>query len=434
MTYSLSDNIQKGTLYLLKHDMEFFSQIVALIKPEYFDYPSYQRIFACIRDYYQQYKTLPNDAALIDFINFTKASDVKDDNDYEEDILAINNIDKSIFDHKEFVMDLIEDFARKSAMKDAIKKSAALLQQDKIDEIEVLVRDALLVNRTVDIGQDYFDDVRNRVSRMYHKKDQIKFRTVFDTANNYLEGGLNAKELAIVVAPPGVGKSLYLVNQGAKTLLEGKNVLYISCEMSEDKIGNRFDSVLTLLKQPKLKEPAVQLALHERLSKVASATTGRLIIKEFPTGTANVNQIRALLVQLSLHKNFKPDLIIVDYLELLRPNRIIDAEYMAQQRIAEELRGLAVEQKALVWTASQTNRQARKVHTITDAELGDSYGKIRPADWVISLNQDAEEYDKGQMRAYVMKARDSKQSYTIPVSIDYTTLRMTQPNEETEAS
>lgn len=430
MTYQLSDNIQRGTLYLLKHDMDFFSQIVALIKPEYFDFPSYQRIFSSIRDYYQQYKMLPSDAALVDFIKFTTPEGVKDSNDYEEDLMSINGIDKSIFDHKEFVMDLVEDFARKSAMKDAIKKSAVLLQQDKIGEIEILVKEALLINRNVEIGQDYFEDVRDRVHRMFSKKVENKFKTVFDSANNHLEGGLNAKELAIVVAPPGTGKSLYLVNQGAKTLLEGKNVLYISCEMSEDKIGARFDSVLTLLKNSKLKEPAVQLKLHERLGIIKEKTPGRLIIKEFPTGTANVNQIRALLVQLSLHKNFKPDLIIVDYLELLRPNRIIDAEYMAQQRIAEELRGLAVEQKALVWTASQTNRQARKVRTITDAELGDSYGKIRPADWVISLNQDEEEYDKGQMRVYIIKARDSKQHYHIPIQVDYQTLRMTQASDE----
>lgn len=125
--------------------------------------------------------------------------------------------------------------------------------------------------------------------------------------------------------------------------------------MSEDKIGNRFDSVITMLKNSNLKEPATQLKLHDRLSKIKDKV-GRLIIKEFPTGTANVNTIRALLVQLRMHKQFVPDLIIVDYLELLRPNRIIDSEYMAQQRIAEELRGLATEAKCLVWTASQTNR------------------------------------------------------------------------------
>jgi len=135
-------------------------------------------------------------------------------------------------------------------------------------------------------------------------------------------------------------------------------------------------------------------------------------------------------VQLRLHKDFVPDLIIVDYLELLRPNRMIDSEYQAQQRIAEELRGLGVENNCLIWTASQTNRQARKVNIITDAELGDSYGKIRPADWVISLNQNQEEYDEGAMRVFVIKARDSKQHYLINIGVDYTTLQMREPSHE----
>lgn len=424
MTYQLSDNVQRGTLYLLKYDLEFFSQIVSIIKPEFFDFPAYQRIFEGVRDFYEKYKNLPSDPALVDFIRFTTPDNVKDDNNYTEDLLTINSIDKDVFNNKEFIMDVVEEFAKKSAMKDAIKKSIVLLKEDKIGDIEKLVRDALLVNRTVEVGQEYFKEVGERVHRMFQNKNVNRFKTVFDSMNQNLEGGLCAKELAIVVAPPGVGKSLYLVNQGARSLLEGRNVLYISCEMSEDKIGNRFDSVLTMLKNSKLKEPATQLKLHDRLNTIQSKTQGRLIIKEFPTGTANVNTIRSLIIQLNLHKNFKPDLIIVDYLELLRPNRIIEAEYMAQQRIAEELRGLATEYKCLVWTASQTNRQGRKVNLITDAELGDSYGKIRPADWAISLNQTQEEYDKGQMRVYVMKARDSKQHYAIPISIDYTTLRM----------
>ena len=430
MPYQLSDNVQKGTLYLLKHDLEFFSQIVPIIKPDYFDYPAYQRLFIGVRDYYEKYGNLPSDPALVDFIKFTTPNNVKDDNDYEEDILSINQIDKEIFDHKEFIMDIVEDFAKKGAMTEAIKKSVVLLEQQNFGEIESQIKRALLVGRNVEVGQDYFTEVKDRVHRMFSKKSEVKYRTVFPTINKNLEGGLNKGELAMVAAPSGRGKSLYLVNQGAKSILEGKNVLYISLEMSEDKIGNRFDSILTCLKNATLKEPAVQLKLHERLDKIKEKTQGRLIIKEFPTGTANVNTIRALLVQLKLHKSFEPDLIIVDYLELLRPNRIIDSEYMAQQRIAEELRGLAMESRCLLWTATQCNRSAKSREFITDAELGDSYGKIRPADFAISLNQTQEEYDSGKMRIFIMKARDSKQNYAVGIDVDYSTLRMEEPTIE----
>lgn len=430
MAYHLSENTQKGCLYLLKNDTEFFSQILSIVKPEYFDFPAYQRIFSAIRDYYDKYSKLPTNEALVEFIRFTTPQKEKDDNDYEEDLISIDQIDKSIFDNRDLIMDIVEDFAKKRAMREAIKKSVLLLEEDRISDIENIVRDALLVNRNVNTGQNYFEDVRSRLSRFYEKKSDTRFPTIFETHNKYLEGGLCEKELAIVIAPPGVGKSLYLVNQASRAIYDGKNVLYISLEMSEDKIANRFDSVLTRLKNSKLKEPAVQLKLVERLSLVKEKSKGQLMIKEFPTGQANVNNIRALLTQLRIYNNFIPDMIVVDYLELLRPNRSIEAEYMAQQRIAEELRGLAVENKCLVWTASQTNRQARKVEIITDAELGDSYGKIRPADWVISLNQKQEEYDKGQMRIYVVKARDSKQHYLINALVDYSTLKLEEPSHE----
>lgn len=430
MTYQLSENTQRGCLYLIKHDLDFFSQIVPLIKPEYFDFPSYQRIFTSTVDYYTKYKKLPSDEALVEFVKFTSPENTKDTNDYEDDLAAINSMDQGILNDKEMIMDIIEDFAKKRALREAIKKSVLLLEQGKINDIEPLIKDAILVNRNINVGQDYFDDVRNRLNRFYVDKGKERFPTIFSSHNKNLEGGLCRKEIAMVIAPPGVGKSLYLVNQGAKAIFSGKNVLYISCEMSEDKIANRFDSVITRLKNSKLKEPSTQIKLCERLDLVKEKAQGKLIIKEFPTGQANVNQIRALLTQLKLYKSFSPDILIVDYLELLRPNRTIDAEYMAQQRIAEELRGLAVENNFLVWTASQTNRNARKVPIITDAELGDSYGKIRPADWVISLNQKPEEYDKGQMRVWVMKARDSKQHYQISVNVDYSTLKM----EEATAS
>ena len=431
MPYHISDNTKRGCLYLLKKDIEFFSEIVPLLKPEYFDFPAYKNVFLGVRDYYDKYQKLPSDSILPDYINcnVSGASDLGVD--YENTLAEINTIDKSCLGDREFLLDTVEVFARNKSMEQAVRKAIVILNEEgDISEVEELVKDALLVNRNVDVGPEYFDDVHARLCRSYEESKQTKVGTVFRTHDKNLEGGLAPKELAMVVAPPGVGKSLYLVNQGAHAIYEGKNVLYVSLEMSQDKIAGRFDSVLTEIRNSDLKKPQAQIKLKGRLQEVKQKTNGRLIIKEFPTGASNVNQLRSLLVQLKLHRNFVPDLIIVDYLELLRPNRIIDSEYQAQQRIAEELRGLGVEQDCLVWTASQTNRQARRVNIITDAELGDSYGKIRPADWVISLNQNQEEYDEGSMRVFVIKARDSKQHYLINVAIDYSTLQMKEPSYE----
>jgi replicative DNA helicase len=431
MPYHISDNTKRGCLYLLKKDIEFFSEIVPLLKPDYFDFPAYKNVFLGVRNYYDKYRKLPSDSVLPDFINASVSGAADTGIDYENAIAEINTIDKSCLGDREFLLDTVEEFARQRAMDQAVRRAMVILNEEgEIAEVEELVKNALLVNRNVDVGQDYFEEVNARLYRSYQDNKERKISTVFATHDRNLEGGLAAKELAMVVAPPGVGKSLYLVNQGANAIYDGKNVLYVSLEMSQDKIAGRFDSVLTEIRNADLKKPQAQLKLKDRLNEVKVKTNGRLIIKEFPTGASNVNQLRALLVQLRLHKDFVPDLIIVDYLELLRPNRMIDSEYQAQQRIAEELRGLGVENNCLIWTASQTNRQARKVNIITDAELGDSYGKIRPADWVISLNQNQEEYDEGAMRVFVIKARDSKQHYLINIGVDYTTLQMREPSHE----
>jgi replicative DNA helicase len=431
MPYHISDNTKRGCLYLLKKDIEFFSEIVPLLKSDYFDFPAYKNVFLGVRNYYDKYRKLPSDSVLPDFINASVSGAADTGIDYENAIAEINTIDKSCLGDREFLLDTVEEFARQRAMDQAVRRAMVILNEEgEIAEVEELVKNALLVNRNVDVGQDYFEEVNARLYRSYQDNKERKISTVFATHDRNLEGGLAAKELAMVVAPPGVGKSLYLVNQGANAIYDGKNVLYVSLEMSQDKIAGRFDSVLTEIRNADLKKPQAQLKLKDRLNEVKVKTNGRLIIKEFPTGASNVNQLRALLVQLRLHKDFVPDLIIVDYLELLRPNRMIDSEYQAQQRIAEELRGLGVENNCLIWTASQTNRQARKVNIITDAELGDSYGKIRPADWVISLNQNQEEYDEGAMRVFVIKARDSKQHYLINIGVDYTTLQMREPSHE----
>lgn len=299
-----------------------------------------------------------------------------------------------------------------------------------MDEVEALVKKALLINRDVDTGQDYFEDLSDRWDRIFNKKHEEKYKTFLPSINKSLEGGLGAKELAMVVAPPGVGKSLFLVNQGVHSMMEGKKVLYLSLEMSEDKIAQRFDSVMTLTPQFKLKDPANQLTVKERLEMFREQFPGsELVIKEFPTGQASINTIRNLLVQLKNYEEFEPDLLIVDYLELLRPAREVQQEYQAQQKIAEELRGVAMEHNFLIWTATQTNRQGRMVKIITDAELGDSYGKIRTCDFAMSLNQSEEEFDAGRMRAFVIKSRNGRPRFTVPMEVDYGILRMSEGEE-----
>ena len=424
--YEFSDNIQRGILYLLKSDKDFYLQIVNLVEPHYFEFPVHGRIFSVVRDHYEKYKSLPTDDFIEQEIRDTK-SQKESLHDYTDEITYINRLDTSALEGSEYYLDLIETFAKREAMKNAIKQSLILIKEDRMDETESLVRNALTVSRSVDIGQQYFSDIKDRWDRTHNAEDRDKYKTLLPTLNHSLEGGLGEKELAMVIAPPGVGKSLWLVNQAVQSMMEGRKVLYVSLEMSEDKIAQRFDSVTTLIPQAQLKSTSAQLKVQERLSIFrTNFPDGQLMIKEFPCGTATVNTLRALLVQLRNYEEFVPDVIIVDYLELLRPTREGQHEYQAQQRIAEELRGLAMETKVLVWTATQTNRLGRAVKIITDSELGDSYGKIRTCDFAISLNQNEEEFDNGTMRAYVVKSRNGRPRFTVPMKIDYNVLRMSE--------
>jgi replicative DNA helicase len=429
MAYDFSENIQRGILYLLKSNKDFYLQIVNLVQPEHFEFPSHAKIFERVRSYYEKYGKLPTDDFIVQDIKPTLTAR-ESASDYEDELSYINNVDTSTVGNTDYMLDLVENFAKKEAMKAAIADSISLIKENRMDEVEALVKKALLINRDVDTGQDYFRDVMGRWDRIFNKKQEEKYKTFLPGINKSLEGGLGSKELAMVVAPPGVGKSLFLVNQGVHSMIEGRKVLYISLEMSEDKIAQRFDSVMTLMPQFKLKDPANQLTVKERLEMFKKEFPGsELVIKEFPTGQASINTIRNLLVQLKNYDEFEPDLLIVDYLELLRPTREIQQEYQAQQKIAEELRGVAMEYGLLTWTATQTNRQGRMVKIITDAELGDSYGKIRTCDFAMSLNQSEEEFDEGKMRAYVIKSRNGRPRFTVPMEVDYGTLRMSEGDE-----
>tara|TARA_R110002020_G_scaffold281534_5_gene497245 strand:- start:18147 stop:19451 length:1305 start_codon:yes stop_codon:yes gene_type:complete len=427
--YEFGENIQRGILYLLKSNKDFYLQIVNLVQPEYFEFPAHSKIFSTVRGYYEKYKKLPNDDFIEQELRANK-SERESLHDYTDELHYINKLDTSAIDGEDYYMDLIEVFAKREAMKDAIKQSLLLIKEDRMEETENLVRKALTVSRSVDVGQKYFTDLGERWDRTHNADEVDKYKTLLPSLNRSLEGGLGEKELAMVIAPPGVGKSLWLVNQAVQSMMEGRKVLYVSLEMAEDKIAQRFDSVVSLIPQGQLKDPAAQLKVQERLSIFQSKFEGsKLVIKEFPTGTATVNSLRALLVQLRNYDDFVPDIIVVDYLELLRPVRENQHEYQAQQRIAEELRGLAMETKVLLWTATQTNRQGRAVKVITDAELGDSYGKIRTCDFAVSLNQTEQEFDEGRMRAYVVKSRNGRPRFTVPMDIDYHVLRMSEGEE-----
>ena len=425
MAYAFQESIQRGIVYLAKSDDNFLVQAMPMVKESYFEFPSHQKFWSVIREYYGSYHKLPSDEQILEQIRELK-SDNELMSDFKEELLEINSVDEKSLENEEFYLDKVEEFAKEECLKDAIMSSIDLLKQKKFGKIEEQIRDALSVSRDVDLGIDYFNDVETRYERLNTTSLDTQFRTPFETINQELEGGLAPKELAMVVAPPGVGKSLFLANQAARSVMDGKDVLYISLEMSEDRVAQRMDSIFTRIKQAELKKGHKMLKTRLEQMQKAAPNMGQLKIKEYPTKRLTVTGLRAYLNQLRNYEDFTPQIIIIDYLELMTNIDNTMSEYMAQERIAQELRGIAVEHKCLVWTATQTNSKGKEVDIITDAELADSYGKIRVCDLAFSINQKEQEFDEGKARLFVMKSRNGRARYIVPLRIDYTRLVISQ--------
>ena len=424
MAYAFQESIQRGIIYLAKSNDNFLVQAIPMVKESYFEFPSHQKFWRVIKDYYGDYQELPSDEQILEQIRELK-SENELVSDFKEELQEINSVDEKSLQNEDFYLDKVEEFAKEQCLKDAIIKSVELLKQKKFGAIEEGIREALTVSRDVDLGIDYFGDVSERYTRLQTAQFDTQFRTPFETINQELEGGLAPKELAMIVAPPGVGKSLFLANQAARSVMDGKNVLYISLEMSEDRVAQRMDSIFTRIKQAELKDRVDNLQV--RLDKMKSTgSMGRLVVKEFPTKRLTIVGLRAYLNQLNNYEKFTPDVLIIDYLELMSSGDVTLAEYSAQERLAQELRGVSVEYKCVVWTATQTNRKGKEVNIITDAELADSYGKIRVCDLAFSINQNEQEFDEGKARLFVMKSRNGRARYIVPLRVDYTRLIISQ--------
>lgn len=424
MAYQFQDSIQRGIIYLSKTDESFLLQVMPMVRDEYFEFPSHQKMFAVIIQFFLNYKKLPTDDQLLEETKKVMASNELF-GDYRDELEAINNLDEKSIDNQEYYLDLVEEFAKEQAVKDAILKSVDHLKKKNFGAIEDEVRSAFSVNRNVDLGTNYFSGIKERWERLNSQQLVPKFRTPFETLNEALDGGMAHKEMAMVVAPPGVGKSLFLANQAARSVLDGHNVLYVSLEMAEDRVAQRLDSIFTRIQQSELSNRVEDI--EERLEIISKQweDRGKLMVKEFPTKRLSVTGLRAFLNQLKNYEDFTPDVLIVDYLELMKTDRDM-AEYQGQERLAQELRGVASEYGCLVWTATQTNREGKKVNIITDAELADSYGKIRVCDLVFSINQTEQEFDKGAARLYLMKSRNGRARFIVPIGIDYSRLVVSQ--------
>ena len=398
--------IEKTILSNLIFNEDYMRKVFPFLKEEYFTEHNTKTIFKHISEFINKYNALPNKDALE--IAFHNDKSIPEDN-FVEVMNFVNEFEKEEV-NLEWALNETEKYCKDRAVYNAIVTSISVLDgRDKVhskDGIPSLLQEALGVCFDTSIGHDYIDDALSRYDFYNRVEDRIPFDLHY--FNEITKNGLPRKTLNIALAGTGVGKSLFMCHVAAGCLKQNKNVLYITLEMAEERIAERIDANLMDIAIDQLKD-IPRVMFENRVKKITDKTQGKLIIKEYPTASAHVGHFKALLNELSLKRNFKPDIIFIDYLNIcssarFKPSSNINS-YTMVKSIAEELRGLAVEYNLPIVSATQTTRGG---YGNTDVELTDtseSFGLPATADFMFALISTEDLEKMGQLMVKQLKNR-----------------------------
>lgn len=406
--------IEQTILRNLMQNEEFSRKVLPFVKSEYFSDRTEKLIHQEINDYILKYNSLPTYEALVISVKDKTGLQEEEVKKYVEYLDEIRpEIEKPKID---WLIDITEKFCQEKAVYNAVLESIHILDgksktHDK-GAIPSLLSDALAVGFDTNVGHDYLQDSDSRYDFYHRKEERIPFD--LDFFNKITKGGLPVKTLNIALAGTGVGKSLFMCHVAAGAMVQGKNVLYITMEMAEEKIAERIDANLLNVTIDDLMNLPKDI-YDKKIKKVREMTTGKLIVKEYPTASASVNHFRTLLNELNLKRNFVPDIIFVDYLNICCSSRIKPGasvnSYTYVKAIAEELRGMAVEFGVPIVSATQTTRSG---YTSSDPGLEDtseSFGLPATADFMFALISSEELEALGQMMVKQLKNRYNDPTY-----------------------
>jgi archaellum biogenesis ATPase FlaH len=323
----------------------------------------------------------------------------------------------------EYIKDTSLDFCKKQNLKSAMVKSIGLLQSSSFDEISQVINDSLKLGMDNEEGYDWKRDFEER----FKPKFRNPITSGWDLIDNLCKGGLGQKELGVVIAPTGAGKSMALVHLGTQALREGKTVVHYTLELQDTVVASRYDSCLTKIPLQNL------TSFKEKIYEEVQEIEGRLIVKEYPTKSASTQTIRNHLEKLRM-RNIEVDMIIIDYGDLLRPVRFQKEKRNELESIYEELRGLASEYKAPVWTASQTNRSGLNAEVITMESISEAFNKCFVADFIFSISRTIEDKTANGGRLFIAKNRNGPDGLVFPLFMDTSNvcIKVLEPSEEDE--
>ena len=399
------DRIETTILANLIYNEKYCRKVLPFVKPEYYQERSERVIFETISSFVIDYGKMITKEIL--YIELDNRKDLSD-----SEISEINKLVESISDKSsdyEWLLNTTEKWCRDRAIYLALMESIHIADNEggnkNRDAIPSILSDALAVSFDNNIGHDYIEDYENRFDFYHRSEEKIPFDLEF--FNKITKGGIPNKTLNVALAGTGVGKSLFMCHLASSILLQGKNVLYITLEMSEEKIAERIDANLLNVNIQNLQDLSHN-DYESKITRLSKKTQGKLIIKEYPTASAHSGHFKSLLSELSLKKSFKPDIIFVDYLNICASSRFKGTtvnSYTYVKAIAEELRGMAVEHNVAVVTATQTTRSGYGNSDVDLTDTSESFGLPATADFMFALISSDELENLNQIMIKQLKNR-----------------------------
>ena len=404
--------IEQKILASLIHNEEYCRKVAPFIESSYFQDRVEKVVVQEILSFFSKYNQLPtHDVVKIELNN---RKDITD-KELQEAQRIVDTLHKDRTD-LDWLVESTEKFCKDRAVYNAILDSIKIIdgKETKLtqDAIPKILQDALAVSFDQHVGHNYIEDAGSRYDFYHRKEEKVAFD--IDMLNKITAGGMSKKTLNVVLAGTGAGKSLFMCHVAASTLMQCRNVLYITMEMAEERIAERIDANLMNLSMDELK--VIDKSVFEtRVGKIAQKTQGKLIIKEYPTSSAHSGHFRALLEELKTKRDFVPELLIIDYLNICSSARLKMGasvnSYLYIKSIAEELRGLAIEYNLPILTATQTTRGGFNNSDVELTDTSESFGLPATADLMLALIRSDELDELNQLMIKQLKNRYADPSY-----------------------
>ena len=402
-------SIEQTVLSNILTNESYARKVVPFIKEEYFQNVSERTILRKINEYMNTYNKAPTAKTLVIEVGNDQSLN---ENDYTNCLTLLDNLNAYADTHDvDWLIDKTEEFCQEKAVYNAIMESIHIIdgksKTKTKDGIPSILSDALSVGFDNNIGHDFLEDYNQRFDFYHTIEEKIPFDIEY--LNKITKGGVAKKSLNIILAGTGVGKSLAMCHFASNNLMDGKNVLYITMEMAEEKIAERIDANLLNVTMSELEE-LPKLMYDQKINKLRKNTSGKLIVKEFPTAGAHAGHFRHLVNELKIKKGFVPDIIYVDYLNICASSRMKGVggavnTYSYIKSIAEELRGLAVEKGVPIFSATQTTRSGFNSSDIGLEDTSESFGLPATADLMFALISTEELQDLNQILVKQLKNR-----------------------------